>query len=237
MAIAAMLIDHIAWTYVPTATLLGQVLHAIGRLTAPIMCFFVAEGYHHTRDVKRYAKRLGLFALISHPAFVYFEKGVVPVYYDNGWHFVVQTSVIYPLLLGLVSLVVWHSPSVKEKYKIPAVSLLCLASVPGDWTFIAVLWIFFFGIFRGDGKKQLQAFSLVAVGFACMSSLMAFQSGVWWRPLFQLGVFLAIPLLAKYNGQLGYGRHAAWLKWMFYIFYPLHLVILGFLKYGRVHTP
>ena len=39
LVIAAMLIDHIAWAFVPTASLLGQVMHIIGRLTGPTMAY------------------------------------------------------------------------------------------------------------------------------------------------------------------------------------------------------
>ncbi len=52
IAILAMLIDHIAWAFVPTGTLLGQIMHIIGRITAPIMCYFIAEGYYHTHNIK-----------------------------------------------------------------------------------------------------------------------------------------------------------------------------------------
>ena len=48
LVIAAMLIDHIAWAFVPTASLLGQVMHVIGRLTGPTMAYMLAEGYHYT---------------------------------------------------------------------------------------------------------------------------------------------------------------------------------------------
>lgn len=65
LVIAAMLIDHIAWAFVPTASLLGQVMHIIGRLTGPTMAYMLAEGYHYTRNVKKYAMRLGIFAVIS----------------------------------------------------------------------------------------------------------------------------------------------------------------------------
>ena len=45
--------------------------HIIGRLTAPIMWFFICEGYHYTRDVKKYMIRLGIFAVISHFAYCF----------------------------------------------------------------------------------------------------------------------------------------------------------------------
>ena len=45
IAICAMVCDHTAWGFVEFWSPLGQILHVIGRLTIPIMCFFVAEGY------------------------------------------------------------------------------------------------------------------------------------------------------------------------------------------------
>lgn len=66
IAIFAMLFDHVLWILYPgydngVGILL---LHAIGRLAAPIFCFFITEGYIHTRNVKKYALRLFLFSIV-----------------------------------------------------------------------------------------------------------------------------------------------------------------------------
>ena len=58
IAIIAMTIDHIAWAFVDACSAAGILMHLVGRLTAPIMCFFIAEGYAHTRNANRYALRL-----------------------------------------------------------------------------------------------------------------------------------------------------------------------------------
>ena len=66
IAIVAMTIDHLAWvgieTYEQAETPTQIFLHCIGRLTAPMMIFFVAEGYHHTHDFRRYLRRLLMLA-------------------------------------------------------------------------------------------------------------------------------------------------------------------------------
>ena len=102
IVIAAMFIDHIAWAFVPTASLLGQVMHFFGRLTGPTMAYFIAEGYRYTRNVKKYAVRLGIFTLLSWIPFVYFEYGTLPVVVRNGTiiAFYPRFGVLYTLLLG-----------------------------------------------------------------------------------------------------------------------------------------
>ena len=99
IAIAAMFIDHVAWAFVPTESPLALVMHLIGRTTAPIMCFFVAEGYYHTHDLRRYMLRLGGFALLSYVPFLVFEAGGMP-----GVGNLLQLNVLFTLLLGLCAL-------------------------------------------------------------------------------------------------------------------------------------
>ena len=65
IAVGCMLLDHLAWAFIETASLPGQICHLIGRVTAPVMCYFIAEGYFHTRNIKRYALRLGNFDFLA----------------------------------------------------------------------------------------------------------------------------------------------------------------------------
>lgn len=71
IAIAAMTADHIAWLLFPgyPTDPLPIILHIIGRLTCPIMCFFIAEGYHYTRNIKKYTARLFVFVYIRFKRF------------------------------------------------------------------------------------------------------------------------------------------------------------------------
>ena len=98
IAILAMTIDHIAWLLFPgyPAEVLPVVLHIIGRITCPIMCFFIAEGYHYTKNIRKYTARLFVFAVISHFAYVFASanfvgwKSFIPFYYGDLLN---QTSV------------------------------------------------------------------------------------------------------------------------------------------------
>lgn len=234
IAIAVMVVDHTAWAFA-SGSFLNIIMHVIGRLTAPIMCYFIAEGYFRTRNVRKYAWRLALFAFISHIPFQYFESAGSLFQPGRGLK-LVPTSVIYPLFLGLVSLIVWNSARLQKSKKIVLVTLLCLAACIGDWAFFAVLWTFFFALYRGNFPKQATAFALIGLFNPVLTGVVMAVSGMgpWYEGLYQAGVLLALPFLAMYNGDL---RGSKNLKWLFYVFYPVHLVVLGFVKYIYYYRP
>jgi len=246
IAIAAMLIDHIAWGFVPTLSLLGQIMHIIGRITAPTMCYFIAEGYYHTRSVKKYALRLFVFAVIAYLPFVLFETKKLPTA-ETAFTF----NVIYTLLLGLLALWAWDKMQNKA-LKILIMIGLCILAIPGDWAFFGVTYVLAFGINHGDFQKQIKWFCIVSAVMVGLSSLpfiimnvamlipayaQVIQQSMQlsgakavppiYSQFFQLGVFLVVPLLMLYNGARGGGKYS---KWIFYVFYPTHLLILALLK-------
>lgn len=229
LAIIAMLIDHIAWCFVDTYSVLGQIMHIIGRLTAPIMCYFIAEGYHYTRNVKKYALRLFIFALLSWPPFVYMESGQLPIgFVDGQFVFNPYQGVIYTLLLGLLALITVHS-QLHIVLKVFVIFAICLFSLNGDWPLFAVVWILLFDKYRGDFKKQAVAFAVSSVLLEFLLFVVIIGNPITDN-LFQLGVLLALIPLYLYNGQKG--SVGKFNKWFFYIFYPAHLLILGLLKYN-----
>lgn len=226
LVIAAMAIDHVAWGFVATDSLLGQLMHVVGRLTGPTMAYFVAEGYYYTHSVKRYALRLGVFALLSWLAFVYFEHGTLPlVRVDGSLRLIPDFGVLYTLFLGLLAIWLLDKGKCPNGVKMLGIIGLCALSLLGDWPILDVLWCLLFFCNRDDPGKKWSAFCGIAA-LACVGML-----STGWNQLFQLGVFL-VPLLLHfcYNGKGGSKR--AFHKWFFYAFYPAHLVLLGVLRWA-----
>ncbi len=218
IAIVAMVMDHVAWAFFPLSMWQGQALHFVGRLTGPIMAFFLAEGYLHTRSPGKYAARLAVFALLSWPTFSYFETG--------RW-FGPYFGVIYTLLLGLLAVWIWDRAPVHVVCKVLLIGGLCWLSKWGDWPYFDVLWPLVLVMFRDETwKKRLLFVLITAVAwYWCMRLYHP-----WQRGLFNAGIFAAPALLfLAYNGERG--SAAPFHRWFFYAFYPLHLLALGLLRW------
>lgn len=233
IAIIAMTIDHIAWAVFPgfSHNSIAVVLHIIGRITCPVMCYFIAEGYHYTRDVRKYTARLFLFAIISHFAYVFASgnfvdwKSFIPFYYGNILN---QTSVIWSLAWGLVMLRVVHSKKIKHNcIKIIIVLLICVVSFPSDWSCIASLCVLALGTNRGKFKAQM----MWMLFYVFIYAVVYFFACDKVYGIIHAGVILSIPLLMMYNGKRGNNAKInKFMKWFFYIYYPLHLFVIGLLK-------
>lgn len=220
IAIIAMVIDHIAWSFVPTYSVLGQILHFIGRLTGPIMAYMLYEGYVHTRDIKKYALRLGIFALVSWAAYSLYETHRWPT---------MQFGVIYTLFLALLTIWMWDKANIKKGFKIALVVLACGLSFLGDWPIFDVLWPLLLFINRDDPRKKWRSFIIITAVEVLGAQFMSITSDRPFGQVFQFGAFLVPPILMyMYNGEPG--SRKAFHKWFFYIFYPLHLIVLMLLE-------
>lgn len=224
IAIIAMTVDHLTWAFFPGTQAVWYVfaLHIIGRLTAPIMWFFIAEGCFYTRNIWKYAGRLFLFALISHFAYT-FAFGIPFLPFSNG-SFFNQTSVMWSLAWAVVLIAIQRDERVPKWVKIIAIPIICVITFPSDWSCIAVMCPFFLYQHRGNFKAQaldivIWTLMYAAVYFIFLDKLYG---------ILQLFTFLTIPILAQYSGERG--KKIRGTKWGFYIYYPAHLVIIGIIR-------
>lgn len=221
IAILAMTTDHLAWvgieTYEQAETPMQYFLHIIGRLTAPMMIFFVAEGYHHTHDFRRYLRRMMILAIVSHFAFCYFNMSGFNPLENTIFN---ATSIAWPLMWGLIFLKTWDTERWPLWLKVLITLVGCALTFTSDWSCAAPLAILMIGRSRNDFYKQMMwmmlIISLYAVGF------FIFNNQVYG--MLHMACWLAVPLLGLYNGQRGQWK---WLSKFFYFYYPFHMAMIG----------
>lgn len=230
LAILAMTVDHAADLIYPgfSAEPAAIALHIIGRITAPIMWFFICEGFFYTKNLKKYLLRMLLVAIVSHFAYC-FAFGIDFLPLRSG--IFNQTSVIWPLFWSLAALwIVNGKHRLKQWQKWLLIIAVNLITFPSDWSCIAVMAILSMYDNRGDLKKQM----LGMLVWVCVYAVVSFFFVSKIYAIVQLGVVLVYPLLKQYNGQKG---SLPWMKWLFYIYYPAHLILVGILRitiYGNV---
>jgi hypothetical protein len=225
IAIITMTIAHIATVFFPRYSLDIPVLfmNGIGRLTAPIMMFLIVEGYYHTRNVKKYILRLFILAIISHFAYAFcFDKHLNTVSVFD------QTSVIWTYMLGLIALVIRRNDNLKTWQKHLILFPVLWAAFPADWSSPAAFAILYMGLNYGNFKRQMISLVICIAAYAIIYAI--FLNVVYG--LMQMAIVLAIPILYRYNGQRGTWKG---MKWFFYIYYPLHLTILGLIRVFILH--
>lgn len=232
IAIVAMTVDHIAWAVFPGYPLdaVPVIMHIIGRLTCPIMCYFIAEGYHYTKNINKYTARLFIFAVISHFAYIFASndfvdaKSFIPFYYGNVLN---QTSVMWSLAWGLVMLRVANSEKLNSFVKVLSIIAICVITLPSDWSCVASPCILAIGTNRGKFKNQM----FWMIFYVAIYSAVYFFAIDKAYGLIQMCVVFSIPIIHLYNGERGKKpKINKFMKWLFYIYYPLHLSIIGIIN-------
>ena len=222
IAIIAMTIDHVAWGFVDMFTPLGQIMHVLGRLTIPIMCFFIAEGFRKTSSLKNYFFKMVSFALASEIPFKLFF----------GEEYGYRCNFIFDLTLALTALTISRAENITKTLKALLVALVVvLSTAVGGWPVFPIILVFIFYYVKDIKKQFLWCFAAVVtveavvIGLILLNGVYHFSSydWKWYQWMYFFGFLLAIPLLGMYNGKRGnypLGRM------FFYFYYPCHFLVL-----------
>lgn len=210
-AIVGMTGNHVANVFGDTLPGGAMVaLYALGGLTFPIMAYLLCEGYRHTSSVRRYAERLGIFAVVSQ----------VPYSLLFG----ATGNVLITLLIGLGML--WALDHMRNRMLCALVMLAgLLVSSLCDWGVIGPVMILLFWHLhdRPRGVALAMLVPLLAFGLPALSWVLyeATPLSLGVLGYYTIGFGLATLLMLSYNGRRGRP-----LKWFFYVYYPAHLMVL-----------
>lgn len=199
IAIITMIIDHIGYVYIPVGTSYYTIFRAIGRISFPIFCFLIVEGFFHTRSHINYLIRLTVFAILSEIPFdLAFHKTLF--YWDSQ-------NVFITLALGLFAIFCLEEMNNRRVFVIPLV-LIFLAAVLShcDYGIGGVLLICMFYLTRHN--PGIRVFLTVLILY------------MFYNPSELYGAIALIPIMC-YNGKRGPSA-----KMIFYWLYPIHLLIL-----------
>ena len=222
IAMFTMLLNHIANIFMEPGGFWTQVLMDIGYFTAPVMCWFLVEGYGYTHSKRQYALRLAGFAALSElPFCLAFSHGTALQFYGM--------NMIFTLLVCFCILEVRQRmrPGPVRNTALAGLVLLTVV-IPSDWALMAPCYTLLFAWAKGSRRRTAQAFGWAMVLFAAVSLLS--QLGLLASLGGALGVGLAgFAILFLYNGKRAEkGRRFS--QWFFYLFYPVHLLILGLIR-------
>ena len=224
IAIIAMTIDHIAYAFVPAGTIMHYIMHLVGKTTAPIMCFFLAEGFRHTHDKKKYLLRLLSFAVISQPVYYVFVMKSVP---DNIFQVLTNMNILFTLSLGFISLLNLTNDRLSQTAKCILTAITVSFGQFGDWGYIIPVWTIIFFFFNKDYKKMAATFIVATVLILPLCFLRFFDSFAAFS--FNYGALLALIPIHLYNGKREKSITPLKKKinrWFFYVYYPFHMIVL-----------
>ena len=212
IAMISMLIDHIAYILIAPAVrvngpdssiyTLYRAMRGVGRIAFPIYCFLLTEGFFRTHDRKKYAFRLLLFALISEIPY--------NLAFYGSLRYSGHSNVFFSLLLGFIMMSLMEEAKKQfQDFRIVVMIYLaafaacgvCAEWIQCEYGIKGIIAIALLYLFRMSKVEQM----IVGCVAFC------------WEP----AALFAFPLIALYNGKRGSN-----LKYVFYAFYPVHILFL-----------
>lgn len=240
VAYLTMFIDHfsaiIIYTYIKVSKVRGTPMQiandiysigrAVGRISFVLFAFMMAEGFKYTHSTKKYLIRLGIFALLSEIPFDLAFYGEV--------FYISKQNVYFTLFLGVVAL--WFIKKLQGHpvLQVNCVLLCCVAAalLKTDYMFMGVLLIVAFYICRKSFWVQfIVGSAAIYFGIVLVYIVRYWGRGISISRYFELGMselygLFAFCFIYFYNGQKGRQLPKA----CYYLFYPLHLLLLYGIK-------
>lgn len=218
IAIITMFIDHVGAVIVERylMTLSGsefeivylfyRVLRLIGRLGFPMFCFLLVEGFLYTKNKWKYAARLLAFCLISE---IPFNLAVTGEMWNRDYQ-----NVFFTLFIGFG--VMFFIEMLEKKainqwlLLLGEIIIAVIGAMLAEWLMTdygasGVLTIFTMYILRQNKMQRMFMGCVILTSYNWL----------------EITSFITLIPVKLYNGKRGLS-----LKYVFYIFYPAHLLLL-----------
>lgn len=197
IAIVAMFIDHIGITFFRQY----EIFRIIGRIAMPIFAYQLAQGFIHTSDIKKYLKRIWIFALIAQIPYT--------LLFDTT-----ELNILFPFFL---SLFLMDRIEKKEYYWIPSIIIVAFM-IPMDYGALAVISPCLYFLLNDNKISSFIAQAIIMVMYS-------YYYVHWDIQCFAIiGILIALFFpkdIFKIKAN----------KYLFYWFYPAHLLVLFIAKW------
>lgn len=220
IAIVAMLLDHMAVFILPpekshVQIVLYIIMRTIGRITAPLMFYFLGEGYIFTSSRLKYGIRLLCFGLVSQVPYMLLR-------FENGM--ATNLNVIITLFLTFLMIDVANK-SKNHLIEFMGIAAFVILTISCDWGMIGPILAWMFFGYRSNCTKHLIKYAIISALMFISVMIIIQQTGQsWYEGIYYIGMFLVIPLLKAYDREAGSKSKIN--KWFFYVFYPVHLFLI-----------
>ena len=228
IAAIAMVVDHVGLLFFPSQ----NIFRIIGRLSFPIFAFMISEGARYTKNKLRYF--LLMFSLATVCQVVYY-------FFDNGSLYMCILVTFSIAVLNIYAMQNFKkrlfdgSPVSKQAGAfllfigaVVGTYFLCNFCAPviidyGFWGCMTPVLASVFDFRNIDAPKSLKRLDCLPLRVLCLWLGLLFLALDWLSvTLLPFWALLSLPILLLYNGEKGKMKT----KYFFYIFYPLHLVLL-----------
>lgn len=211
IAIIFMLCDHFGDAILKPFSF----FNVLGRIAFLIFAFQLTEGYIHTKNLKKYFKRLIIFAIISQIPFMLFSSTFTSRF---------SLNIFFTLFIGLFAIYIYDKSHNKFLGILVTIFLCALAQlIKTDYGAWGVCIIMIFYIFK-DKKIWMCLLYLLSCLLKYLPYLLAYNFHYIYM-LLLLGTASSIFFIILYNGKQGKK-----VKYLLYAFYPLHMLALYFIN-------
>lgn len=237
IAIISMTVDHTAavigqmgiLSIFPSLTLVSsshiiKFMRGLGRIAFPLFAFQISESARKTRCMPKYIGRLAIFALISEPFFYFslsldspsvsgFLRNISTLNFNN---------VFFTLMFSVIALYSYQrlSSNPKKRFLYIPILITCIficGYIGSDYGMSGVILIFSLYL----SKTKLQTCLIIVIWSFLVYAIPEFSANSLINCLFAIS---SCSIICSYNGKKGISA-----RWLFYIYYPTHLLILSFI--------
>lgn len=241
IAMVFMVIDHVNTTFGYTLGL-PKWIHFLGRFVAPLFLYFLMEGFKYTKNRKKYLSRLFIAAMVMHAVniirSILTKSYIHPITNEfDAFRLLGGYNIFWTLFLMLGLFMIVDRVKVNKIWIIPAILILPLIALSEGGIYLLPIALACY-YFNNDPIKVswfIFAWSMVLLAKSLFTYFIGAQdvTTLYAHLTFssEFKMMTSIPFILAYNGKRG-GSGKKWEKDLFYIIYPLHLVIIYILAWA-----